>query len=170
MIETKRLILKPMTAEDIRIEMDDPASLDKKWGLKSQKVRQPEKDEHVRSAFKSRIEMINEHLNSFEWYTNWAVILKSESAIVGGIMIISEPDEAGEAEFGYGTDPEYQNKGYMTEAVGALAEWSFNNPDLKYVIAETEKDNKASHKVLIKNGFEKYKETEEGFWWRVSKK
>lgn len=170
MIETERLILKPMNSDDLRLNISDPASLDKKWSLKSLHCSDAQNDEHVRDAYEYRIEMVLKHPDSYLWYTNWALILKKESVIIGGIMIISEPDINGEVEFGYGTDTAYQKHGYMTEAVGALAGWAFRNPDVKYIIAETDKDNTASHRVLIKNRFEKYKETEDGFWWRVNKK
>lgn len=169
MIETKRLILRPMDSDELKLNVYDPESLDKKWNLNPDIKREPEKDKHVRAANENRAEMVLKYPENYEWYTNWALILKDDSAVIGGIMVMAESGEDGEVEFGYGTDPAYQNKGYMTEAVAALKEWAFKNPDLRYVIAETYKDNDASQKVLIKNGFEKYKETEEGFWWRVGK-
>lgn len=169
MVETKRLILKPMNAEELDLNINDPKALDKMWGLNSVPSRVPEVNKHVRCACESRIEMIKKHPDSYLWYTNWAIISKEDSAVIGGIMIISDGEKEGEVEFGYGTDPDYQNHGYMTEAVGALVDWAFNNSDRDYIIAETDKDNTASHKVLIKNGFEKYVEVEEGFWWRVNR-
>jgi RimJ/RimL family protein N-acetyltransferase len=40
---------------------------------------------------------------------------------VGSIMFKGKPDKEGKAEIGYGTHEEFQNKGCMTEAVGAFA-------------------------------------------------
>lgn len=170
MVESKRLIIKPMNAEELNLNINDPQSLDKKWKLNSVSGRVPETDENVRGAFESRIEMVQKYPDNYLWYTNWALISKEDTAVIGGIMIISDGKKDGEVEFGYGTDPAYQNHGYMTEAVGVLADWAFKNSDHEYIIAETDKDNIASHKVLIKNGFEKYEETEEGFWWRLKRR
>ena len=43
-----------------------------------------------------------------------------------------------------------------------------SQPDVRFVIADTEKDNIASHKVLEKAGANMYKETQELYFWRFS--
>ena len=56
----------------------------------------------------------------------------------------------------------------MTEAVSNLKNWLLSQPDVRFVIADTEKDNVASHRVLEKAGANMYQETEELYFWRFS--
>ena len=55
----------------------------------------------------------------------------------------------------------------MTEAVGGMIKWGKTQPNIRAIIAGTEKNNSASFKVLEKNGFKKYGETETLFKWRI---
>ena len=48
---------------------------------------------------------------------------------------------------------EYECRGYMTEAVTAMARWASEHNGVKRVEAETAPDNKASQRVLEKAGF-----------------
>ena len=48
---------------------------------------------------------------------------------------------------------EYQNQGFATETVKAVCEWAFRNPELTSITAETDSDNEASKRVLVKCGF-----------------
>lgn len=110
-----------------------------------------------------------EHPAEYMWYSEWELIEAAESRIIGGIMLMPERKD-GEVEIGYGIDEKHQNKGYMTEAVSALINWMFeNSAELRYVVAETEKDNTPSQKVVIKAGMLKYKETDACYWWRTGK-
>jgi ribosomal-protein-alanine N-acetyltransferase len=72
-------------------------------------------------------------------------------------------------EIGYGTHEEFQNRGFMTEAVSALCAWGFKSGKVKTIIAETAKDNPASFGVVKKNNFVKYDENDEFFYWKLSK-
>ena len=62
-------------------------------------------------------------------------------------------DEKGVVEIGYGINDGYENKGYMTEAVKALAEWASKQPNVKQIEAEAEETNIASIRVLEKSNF-----------------
>jgi [ribosomal protein S5]-alanine N-acetyltransferase len=88
------------------------------------------------------------------WQTYWLIVLKTGNAGIGLVGFKGKPDAAGEVEIGYGIDPAYQGKGYMTEAVGALVNWAFAHPECKAITAHgVRPDNFASQKVLVKNGF-----------------
>ena len=78
-------------------------------------------------------------------------------------------DENGEVETGYGINEKYRCQGFMSEALTAISDWALNQSKVLKVIAETEKENTASHKVLQKCGFKKYKETEESYFWYKGK-
>ena len=57
----------------------------------------------------------------------------------------------------------------MTETLKIIIKWSFRHDEIKSVIAETNKDNKASQRVLEKGGMKKYKEEEKTYWYKINK-
>lgn len=99
----------------------------------------------------------------------WLIIEKRFLVSAGSLMFKGDPDTEGKVEIGYGTNEEYQNRGYMTEAVEALCHAAFDTDKVKRIIAETAKDNIASFGVLIKNDFEKYSGNEKFFYWEKLK-
>jgi RimJ/RimL family protein N-acetyltransferase len=67
-------------------------------------------------------------------------------------------DNLMQADIGYTLAPEYQGKGYATEAVGGLIEHLFTERDLHRVSAEVDARNVASARLLQRLGFQ-----QEGF-------
>ena len=126
-------------------------------------------DEHTQQAMESLFQEALHHPDNYLWLTNWQIILKSENKAIGSADFKNIPDENGQVEIGYGTNTSYQGQGYMTETVQALCEWAFMQKEVNCVIAETEKENYASQRVLQKCGMAKYKETENGYWWKLEK-
>ena len=55
----------------------------------------------------------------------------------------------------------------MTEAVKEILKWALAKNEIKCVTAETEKDNIASHKVMIKNGMILFKQTDSTYFWKT---
>lgn len=151
MIETNRLLIVPMTENEISDSIES--------GIFS--------DEHLKEAMIQCLQMVSRHEEQFMWYTNWNIYLHETGFMIGGIMVKGEPNEQGEVEIGYGINPLYQNRGYMTEAVSALNNWIFTNKEVKCIVAETDRTNIASHRVLINNGFQEYKKTDSELWWRL---
>lgn len=97
--------------------------------------------------------------DKFEWYTNWEAVLKTGNISIGGIAM-GYPNKNGEAETGYSFDQNHQNKGYGTEALKRICEWGFMNPDVKTIKAQTDVDNYASQRILLKACF-KHTDTNE---------
>lgn len=93
---------------------------------------------------KFRLSKLLEDERNYIWYTNWLIVLKDENCTVGGIMIKGLPNEKGEVVIGYYTLVPYQGNGYMTETIDTMKNWLLSQPDVMYVIADTEKDNIAS--------------------------
>jgi [ribosomal protein S5]-alanine N-acetyltransferase len=54
---------------------------------------------------------------------------------------------------GYAVLPQYQRRGYATEAVAGLIAWAFGRADVDRIIADTYPELVASIRVLEKNGF-----------------
>lgn len=104
---------------------------------------------------------------NYLYSTLWTIILKEQNLMVGDLCFVGEPDKNGDVEIGYGTYPAFQGKGYMTEAVGGMIYWAKEQPEIKAIVASTEKLNTASYTVLQKNRFVKTGENQNLFHWRL---
>jgi len=151
MVETKRLIIRPLTADELISHLNSPNDLAKKLGLTpSQSLIDNETKEAIKNDLLPNIADPSKDPN---FYTMWIIIEKSKMAIIGGVCFHGEPNEKGEVEIGYGTDLEFRNKGYMTETITGLVKWTQKNIKVRSIIAETEDTNVSSIRVLEKNGF-----------------
>lgn len=75
--------------------------------------------------------------------------------LIGGITLGNIIRGAGQmATLGYWMDEDMTGKGYMTEAVGVVSRFAFDTLGLHRLQAGCLLDNIASHRVLLKNGFE----------------
>jgi [ribosomal protein S5]-alanine N-acetyltransferase len=151
MYETKRLIIKPLSCDELKKHINSPNELAKDLGLiPSQILIDKETQEAILNDLLPNIEDSNK---DSLFYTIWVMIEKSKKAIIGGFCFHGEPNENGEIEIGYGTDDEYRNQGYMTETIAGLVLWIRNNKNVKIIKAETDNGNISSVRVLEKNGF-----------------
>ena len=77
---------------------------------------------------------------------------KESNQLVGMIEIRMEGHRA---ELGYVVAKAYWGKGYMTEAVKAIIEWAFSQPQVYRVYATTSVDNIGSQRVMEKAGMQR---------------
>lgn len=80
-----------------------------------------------------------------------------------GRISIRRTEEKDLWDVGYWTHPEHQKKGVLTEALGAILTFGFSRLSALKIRARYAIWNKASEKVLIKNGFKFSKHLEKGF-------
>jgi len=165
-LETKKLKLIPLDAHNLRYSIEDRRKMERNLGVK---ITDTELEEPVKEARKTSLEMVLENKKDYLWFTSWEIVLKEENRIIGGLCFKGCPDEKGRVEIGYGMQDEYRCKGYTTEAVKELINWAFSFKNITEIIAETEKDNLPSHRVLEKAGMQKYEENEKMFWWKIDK-
>lgn len=84
----------------------------------------------------------------------YAVTLKESFELIGAIgIVINKMFNSGET--GYWVGVPYWNKGYITEALGALINFAFTELKLNKVYAFHLSHNLASGKVMTKNGMQK---------------
>jgi ribosomal-protein-alanine N-acetyltransferase len=105
-------------------------------------------------------------LEQHPWQTYWLIVLKERPVGIGLIGFKGHPNAEGETEIGYGIAPEYQGKGYMTEAVRALCDWAFLQPFVSAVTATTV-INPASNRVLEKVGAQIVSVEENSTNWKI---
>lgn len=168
MIETERLILKPLTYDQLVKYTKCDNSLETELNLnETSRTISPE----LKEAFEQTIlPNVADKTKNYLYSTLWTAISKSENKMIGDLCMVGEPNVDGEIEIGYGTYDEFQNKGFMTEIVSGIIEWSKKQPIVKSIIASTDKTNTASFKVLEKNSFIKIGETETLFSWKLEMK
>ena len=98
-----------------------------------------------------------------------AVVLRTENRLIGGCTLQQKHADAREAFLGYAIGPDFQRKGYATEAAAALVTFGLDGLRLVRLYAECNAQNIASRRVLEKVGMrlvslrEKHKEVK-GVW------
>ena len=168
MIETERLILKPLTYEQLvkYIKCDNSLEVELNLNETSRTI-----SSELKEAFEQTIlPNVADKSKNYLYSTLWTAISKIENKMVGDLCIVGEPNANGEIEIGYGTYDEFRNKGFMTEVVSGIIEWAKTQPEIKSIVASTDKTNIASFKVLEKNSFIKIGETETLFNWKSEMK
>jgi RimJ/RimL family protein N-acetyltransferase len=55
----------------------------------------------------------------------WAMTLREDSTLIGGITLLPMPVPEADVEMGYRLAPRYWGRGYASEAARALAHWAF---------------------------------------------
>ncbi len=164
MIETTRLILKPLTYDQLVKYAKCDNSLETELGLnETSRTISPELKEALEQTI---LPNVADKTKNYLYSTLWTAISKAENKMIGDLCIVGEPNADGEIEIGYGTYNEFQGKGFMTEIVGGIIGWTKTQQTVKAIVASTDKTNTASFKVLEKNNFSKIGETEILFNWK----
>lgn len=151
MFETPRIVIYPLSADQMRQYVAADGSLESALGLHhvprsvSERVKQ-KTTTHILPA------MANSANNPL-LHTFWIIADKAQKTAVGECCFKGEPDEQGRVEIGYATYPGFEGKGYMTEAIGLMVKWAWQQEPVNGIIADTAVDNMVSQRVLEKNGF-----------------
>ena len=142
-IETERLIFRPMTMDDLN-DLYDLASLSKTvehlpWG--------PHLNLFETKCF---LESVVEKMKRFRYF-EWGIELKEEKKLIGTIGYTEF--ENGGAEMGYVLSPKYQKNGYMTEAMDFFVRYSFEVLRLKHIKLRIMEKNTPSRRLAERFGF-----------------
>ena len=168
MIETERLIIKPLTYNQLEKYILNDNSLEQELNLnETSRSISPELKEALEQTI---LPNVSDTSKNYLYSTLWTLISKKENKMVGDLCFVGAPNTEGEIEIGYGTYDIYVGLGFMTEAVGGMISWAKKQPEIRAIIADTDKQNTASFRVLEKNGFVKTGENETLLKWRLSVK
>lgn len=165
MIETERLIIKPLTYIQLEKYIKNDNSLEEELNLN-------ETSRSISAELKEALEQtilpnVADSSKYSLYSTLWTLISKKDNKMVGDLCFVGAPNAEGEIEIGYGTYEIFAGLGFMTEAVGGMISWAKNQPEILAIIADTEKQNTASFRVLEKNGFVMTGETETLLKWKL---
>ena len=165
MIETERLILKPLSYLQLLKYIQADNSLETELNLnETSRTISPELKEALEETI---LPHVADTSRNYLYSTLWTIISKADNKMVGDLCFVGEPNANGEVEIGYGTYDEFQRRGFMTEAVVGMIKWAKQQPEVKAIIASTDKTNVASYSVLLKSNFTKIGETDELYNWSL---
>lgn len=143
-LETERLILRQITAEDLNefflLKSDERL-------LKGYNAKAKTYEEARRS-----LQRINEEISKNEWI-DWGITLKNENKVIGTICFWNIDKELSKAEIGYELMFEQQGKGIMSEAIKVVIQYGFDKMKLNLIEALPYSYNISSLKLLERNGF-----------------
>ncbi len=139
-IETERLILRPLVIEDAKDVFE--------W------VADPIVNRYMPYALYQNIYQVEEWITSLAENKNeFGFYLKEAHKVIGsGSITFSE--ERGEYALGYNLNRNFWGRGYAAEASKAMLRWASNNLGAKDFYAIRANENVASGKVLEKCGFQ----------------
>lgn len=164
MLETERLYLIPLTANQLKLWTENIAALEKE--LNCTYCAEP-----LEGAFldivKGQIKITAENEADYLYHSFWLMVRKADRIVVGSVDFKGLPDAYGAVELGYGLGKEFEHNGYMTEAVKAMCKWAMQQEKISNVIAETEIDNTPSQRILERCSFSKYKQGNDSLWWKL---
>jgi len=106
------------------------------------------------------------------WTHGFGVVHVASGKVIGAAGFKGPPSADGAAEIAYGIVPEYQGRGYATEAAAALVEFASKSGCVRIARAHTLPQKNASTRVLTKCGFEfvgEVNDPEDGPVWRWEK-
>jgi RimJ/RimL family protein N-acetyltransferase len=106
------------------------------------------------------------------WSFGFALVHSESGLVIGNAGFIGPPDAEGMVEIAYGVVPDYQGRGYATEAANALVAWAAKNGRVRIARAHTLPEPNASTRVLEKCGFRRVaalNHPTDGLIWRWEK-
>jgi RimJ/RimL family protein N-acetyltransferase len=167
-LHTPRLHLLALTLHQLELCLDDLPALEAELGFLI--AREIIDGNLIRALGMKIVRMEKLPLEKHPWQTYWLIVLRPRSLenIVGAGFVGFKGylNAEGETEIGYGIAPQYQGKGYMTEAVRALCDWAFEHPGCRAVTATTAV-NPASDRVLEKVGAVIVAQDEKSVNWKI---
>ena len=165
-LRTSRLLLIPLTLSQLQLYLTNLPALEAELDLS---ISRDVLTERVKGAIRKKIEkMIRMDEAHYPWQTYWLIIVSADKFGAGLAGFKGVPDATGSTEIGYGIDPNYQNQGYMSEAVKALVDWALGHSFCNTVTA-TAVENPASRRLLEKLGAQLVEENKESSSWRIDR-
>ncbi len=165
-LHTSRLTLQLLTLEQAELYFIGNNLLEENLGLpKANRII----DEHFKGVAETIfLPNLRKDSTNITFYSFFILIENTSKNIVGEIGCHSKPDISGEVEIGYSTQKAHQRKGFMNEALGGFAQFLLALNNVTTIIAETDKINIPSQRILVNNNFIIEKETEESIRWKLN--
>ncbi|MDR3282815.1 MAG: GNAT family N-acetyltransferase [Candidatus Methanoplasma sp.] len=144
-IRTERLVLRQFSEEDAPVAYDN-------W------MSDPDVTEFLtwsphRSSYES-CRIVRSWIRSYpQGSMDWCITVLPGPEPVGSITAVQDHPDEGYCELGFCIAKKHWNKGLMTEALRAVAEYIFVNTDYMWIQTRYDKENEASGRCQEKAGF-----------------
>ena len=144
-IETSRLILR-------RAVLEDAEPMFRNW------ASDPDVTKYLTWPAHSNITVSETVLKSWlqeyekESYYQWMIVLKERGEPIGSISVVNQRDDIAEAEIGYCIGKRWWHQGIMTEALGAVMDYLFDEVGMNRIEAKHDINNPNSGAVMKKCG------------------
>lgn len=162
-LETDRLDLVPFSSEFIDVLADHVAAVN----LIGASVPEGWPDAELSGLLKIYAPWVAEERARLG-YGPWVVISRDDRSVVGSAGFMGTPKEDKAVELGFGTHPDFRNRGYAAEAAQALVKWALAQPSVERVVAKCDPDNAPSVRVLEKIGMTRIGEVDGELLWDIS--
>ena len=150
MIATPRLELHHISASDLILLFESPEN------VSVYKVKSYTNPHRVlmddSGPLRWRIPQVKADASVNRWFVRW-MVEKTTREIVGSVSFHGPPDEAGMMEIGLGVHPDFQRRGYATEALTGMWAWVIEQPGVELLRYTVDPNNEASVGVIKKFGF-----------------
>lgn len=151
--ETERLMVRQYTGEDYDNYFSLHGNAQVMQYIRAAQTR-------VESDAKFEETILNVVPHSF--MGRWAVEEKASGKFIGSFIIAPIPDDVAKTQLGYSFLPAYWGKGLATEVTKEGLNYFRDKTSLTEIFAVIETPNIASHKVLLKAGFQPFATRMEG--------
>lgn len=156
-LRTPRLELRPATATTLRAELEGNGSLARALGVDVPPGWPPEL--YDADAVRHILTLLGEREDGGAFGLYYIIVRPDQHApaprgvLIGVGGFKGDPDADGEVEIGYGVLPDFQRRGFATEAVRAWVSLAFADPRVERVVGQTLDSLTPSIGVLEKAGF-----------------
>jgi len=149
-IETERLIAKTLTTDELKEFAISPGNIAVKMNIS---IPPGEPDAALSDAIVNFLLPGTDGSGpDYLFYTLWLIIEKQTREMTGSFCFHGKPENR-TVEVGYGINPLFRNRGYITEMLTGIIGWVQQRGDIDFLTAETETENIPSKKALEKAGF-----------------
>ena len=169
-LETRSLRLVPHAPEHLRALIQGPEDYERLSGLAPARgLRDFIVSDDVSPEWLAALESAT---GADPWRFGFALVHTESGMVIGNAGFTGPPDAAGVVEIAYGVVPDFQGRGYATEAANALLVWAAQNGRIAIARAHTLPERNASTRVLEKCGFRyvsEFTHPADGLIWRWEK-
>lgn len=166
-LETSRLLLLASSPEQLLVLIGQPDRFEALTGYPAARGLH----ESFASADVSPqwLAEIRKATDADPWRHGFFLVERDKQCVIGSAGFKGPPDASGIVEIAYGIMPQFEGKGYATEASRALVDFAFACPEVSLIRAHTLPVPNASTRVLAKCGFNHTDEAvdpDDGLVWR----
>jgi RimJ/RimL family protein N-acetyltransferase len=152
-LETLRLRLHPLSAEQMRFLIEGTGTFDAPFDLPDESVLREIFRKYASEISPAWLEKLRASTGVDPWQHGFAVVHRELGQMIGTVSFKGAPDVAGVVEIAYGVFPAHEGRGYTTEATAELVKFAFADDRVRIVRAHTLKTSVASMRILEKCGF-----------------